>query len=55
MIFLPIPGGPDLELSPDRQNIMSYFGCPPQHLSDQQAARALAALRTGNRRHLVGL
>jgi len=45
--------------TPDRFNIMSYFGCtqtPPDvihHISDQQANRIQEALEKGNRYHLI--
>ena len=57
VLVLPLEDGltvVNVEIVPDRHNVMSYFGCPPVHLSEDQAARALSALRTGNRRRLLG-
>jgi hypothetical protein len=51
-IVIPVDGNL-IQFSPDVQNVMSYFGCTPAHLSDQQAKRAIGAIRTGNRKRLI--
>ena len=40
-------------LTPDRQNVMSYWDCPNQHLSVQQIARVRATIELPMRRTLI--